>query len=499
VETKRRIGRAPRVAIVLAAVLVLLAAAVLVVPNRLLRSDFIRSRLNESPDGGLLDYESATSRFPGTLHVKNLTFRDRDPGAEWSFELAEADLTYSPADLLRRRFHITKVTGHGLVFHARNRLTRAEATAERVRRLPPIPGFPDPPLLSPPPPPKAPTGKEWTLRVENLEVDSVREVWIDDYRYTGSARLTGGFFLRPNQLAEVYPTELVSETGVLRSGTRVLAEEVKTRIAARLPAWDPQRFSGSRVLRLVIGKADASLLLPTAELVNRLIGEPPGTTLEKGTGRLTVKASVERGVASGAVEFSSRDLALRILDVAMRGRFEGRMALSGVQLETLGGGRLDGGFVNLTDAQLIDADGTSHPWWGRVDFTRGAFRPKTGALFTTTASARARDSRPLFRIVGLKLPRWVGRLLDLDEGLTARASLRIGRTLLEIGRLNARTGKLRISGDYAAKGRGKEGTFLIDSGLLSVGVGIDGEKTELDVLGPRKWFREHTGWEPAKD
>ena len=65
--------------------------------------------------------------------------------------------------------------------------------------------------------------------------------------------------------------------------------------------------------------------------------------------------------------------------------------------------------------------------------------------------------------------------------------------------MTARTGKLRIDGDYRAEGTVKNGTFLIDSGLLSVGVGIDGGKTELDVLGPRRWFLRRAGWEPAKN
>lgn len=496
---ERRKSRVPRVAIALIAVVLLIAFAVLIVPNRLLRSNFLRSELNKTPDSGLLDYESAVSRWPGTIHVKNFRFRDRDPKAEWSVELAEADLTYSLADLLRRRFHVTRVTGRGLVFHARNRLTRAEAERPRARLLPPIAGFPDPPLLSPPAPKPPPTGKEWTVLVEHLEVDSVREIWIDDYRYTGDARLTGGFFLRPNQQAAVYPSELVSQTGVLRSGKQVLGEDVQARIAARLPEWDSRRLRGSQVLRLVIGKAEASLRLPTAEVVNRLIGEPAGTRLEKGSGRMNVKSSVERGVASGVIEFSSRDLALRILDVAMRGRFEARMALSGVHLETFGGGRLDGGRLNLTEAVLFDPDGSKHPWWGRIDFSPGAFRPKTEALFTTTATARSRDSRPLLRIVGLKIPKWARDLLDLESVLTARGAVRIGKGLVEIRRMTARTGKVRIDGDYRAKGSAKSGTFLIDSGLLSVGVGIDGEKTELDVLAPRKWFRRRAGWEPAKD
>ena len=40
--------------------------------------------------------------------------------------------------------------------------------------------------------------------------------------------------------------------------------------------------------------------------------------------------------------------------------------------------------------------------------------------------------------------------------------------LVEIRRMTARTGKLRIDGDYRAEGTAKNGTFLIDSGLLSV-------------------------------
>ena len=183
----------------------------------------------------------------------------------------------------------------------------------------------------------------------------------------------------------------------------------------------------------------------------------------------------------------------------MRGRFDARMALSGVHLETMGGGRLDGGLLNLTDALLFDPDGTPHPWWGRIDFSRGEFRPKTEALFTTTATARSRDSRPLLRIVGLKIPKWAQKLLNLDEVLTAKGSVRIGHGLVEIRRMTARTGKLKIDGDYRAKGSSKSGTFLIDSGLLAVGVGIDGPKNELDVLGPRKWFRQRAGWEPAND
>ena len=65
--------------------------------------------------------------------------------------------------------------------------------------------------------------------------------------------------------------------------------------------------------------------------------------------------------------------------------------------------------------------------------------------------------------------------------------------------MTARAGDFRLDGDYRARGASRNGTFLVDAGMISVGIGINGRKTELDVLGPRRWFRQRTGWEPEKD
>jgi hypothetical protein len=484
------------VAITLVAVAAIIAVIALVVPNALLRSDFIRKRVNKDPDRGWLEYDSASSRWPGTLHVKNLSFRDRDPKAEWAFQLEDADLTYSFVDLLRRRFHVTRLAGRGFIFRVRSRLTRAEATPTRLSRLPAIPGFPDPPLLGPPEPRAPATGKEWTILVDSVAIDDVREVWIEGYRCTGESRVTGGFFLRPKQQAQVYPSKLAIRNGTIHSGKDVIAADVRATFGARIGPWDPKKFPGRRMLRFVDGDAEATARLDDAEVLNRLLGEPAGTRLERGSGRMDVRASVEKGIAKGTIDYGSRDLALRILDVAMRGRFDGRVELSGVGLETWGGGRLNGGHVNLTDATVWDGARQAHPWWGRVDFERGEFRPKSTFLFTTSATARARDAQPLLQIVNVDLPEWVKRLLRLDDPVAARTAIRLGRSVVELRRLAARTGKLRIFGEYFARGSSKSGTFLIDAGLLSVGVGISDGKKQVRIFGPRKWFRERTGWEP---
>lgn len=494
---KARVNRRlRRIAISLVVVAASVALIVLVVPNVLLRSDFIRKRLNRDPESSWLDYDSAVSRWPGTLRIKNFRFRDRDPKAEWSFQLDDAELTYSIAALLRSRFHVTRLSGRGLVFRARRRLTRREATPTRLSRIPSIPGFPDPPLVGPPEPKPPPTGKEFSIEIDPLSVDEVREIWIDEYRYNGEGRVTGGFFLRPKHRAEVFRGKLSARQGTLRSGRDVIAEDVRATIGTRIARWHPREYPGSKMLRFVSGDAEATGRLDNAEIVNRLIGEPPGTRFEKGRGQMSVRGSVEEGVARATIDYGSRDLSLRVLDVGMRGRFEGRMQLSNIRMETWGGGRLNGGHLKLSDATVSDRDGKPHPWWGRVDFSAGEFRPKSAALFTTNASARARDAQPLLQILSVNLPDWTERLLELDEELVARAAVRIGDSLAELHRLVAQAGKARIYAEYVAKGSSRSGTFLVDAGLLSVGVGLSGRDKKVRIFGPRKWFRERTGWEP---
>jgi hypothetical protein len=62
-----------------------------------------------------------------------------------------------------------------------------------------------------------------------------------------------------------------------------------------------------------------------------------------------------------------------------------------------------------------------------------------------------------------------------------------------------RAGKAEIYGEYVARGSSRSGTFLVDAGLVSVGVALSGREKKVRIFGARKWFRERTGWEPQKD
>lgn len=492
-----RIAR--RAAIALAAAVLVAYLAYVGAAAYFLSTGRLAALVNRTPDRTAIEYRSASSFWPGRARVRDLRVRDRDRKAEWAFELEDARISFSVLGLLRRQLHVTRLSATGSVFRARNRLTaRQAADFERVRRLPPIPGFPDPPRLEPdgsgkPPP----TGREWTIRIDDLEVVRLRELWVDEYRYVGDGRLTGAFFLQPKVRAHVLRGQLTTEGGTLRTGPEVLADDVKATIRGKVDAWDPREFPGSRMLPFVSGHARASARLPDVDLVNRLVGNLAGTGLERGGGALAVVARVERGVARGSVDFSAPRVSLRIVDVGFRGRLDARAIISGFDL-LKGGAALTGGHVNLTEATVSGTGDGARPWWMRASFLPGRLLPQRGVLLTGAVAVRARDGRPFLALFQGKLPGWVSKRFDL-EGLAGRAGLRLGEGLVEVERLAARSGDFRIDGEYRARGRSRRGTFLVDAGLLSVGIGIDGGETELDVLGARRWFRKRTGWEAPKD
>ena len=485
--------------IVIVVLAILAGALVLVIgaSNVFLKTGLLRSLINKGPESTWVDYRSASSFWPGRARVKGFRLRDRDTGAEWIFELEDGRLTYSVMALLRRRLHVTSLRGRGLTFRARNRLSKDAATTERAVGLPPIAGFPDPPLRSPADIPKKPrTGKEFTIHVEDLSVDPVREIWVDTWRFEGEAKIAGGFLLEPKLRAEVFPSALEVRGGALRAGSEPAASEIRGALKALVHPWQTRESPGSKMLRFLTGEANLKGTLGSATLVNQLIGDLPGTRIEKAAGDARVEAALDKGIARGKIALSVPDAVVRALDVRLRGKLDVEARIARLDIEK-GGVEVSGGHANLTEATVTD-EGKAHPWWARVALQEARSQADSPAVLVSRLTVRAQDARPLMLLLNAKLPDWARDFLAM-EGLQATAQVRFGKSLLEIRRLDAAGGKARIQGDYRVRSKAKRGTFLIERGLLAIGVGIENEKTELRILGPRKWFEERTGREPAED
>ncbi|HEY1434002.1 MAG TPA: hypothetical protein VGG65_01425, partial [Thermoanaerobaculia bacterium] len=205
------------------AALILLVAAIVgvyaslpLVVRKLLTGPKLRVLINARPQDFFIDWEEASSPRLGHVTIRNLTLRGSDPNVQWFARVERIEFEYSLLALLRRTFQARDVRGSGLSFALRSKLPGG-STVPDAALLPPIPGFSDPPLKSPddhffveP--------KPWLVDLRNVAIDQFNDIWVNQLRYQGPARVQGGLQLRPLQMVRIEAAAISLGGGQLRIG-----------------------------------------------------------------------------------------------------------------------------------------------------------------------------------------------------------------------------------------------------------------------------------------
>ncbi len=484
---RAKLARRPRprkavVALLLAApVLSLLAYAG--AARWLLSGSRLRGWINTHPDALTIDYDAASSVWPGRVNIRNLRIRGSDQNVEWIVELQDARVEYSILALATRTFRCTRLRGGGLAFHIREKIAPAKLAAADLSVIPPIPGFADPPTRSTEEaPPKAP-GNPWRVDVRDIQLADFHDIWVDAVRYRGTARLAGSFFLRPGLLARIGPARIDFDHGEIRLGGAPAGLALSGSVAAAFEPYEPFAVHGSEVWDRVSGEVSLELRFERLQAIQYLVRNSPTTSLGDGSGSATIRGVIEKGVAKGAVRASVHDGGVRVKDVALTGDAE-----VGVSIPTwnLAHGPLvvSGSHAALTRVQAAGSE-TSRNWWGRFDVPSG----EIGATTSATVTARSRDARPLLALFGVDLPDWTRGLLSLED-FSGGARVALGPSLARVSDLDARGGDFRIQGNYLRRRAARTGAFLIEAGKLSVGLDLQAGIPKLRLLGATKWYEE---------
>jgi hypothetical protein len=459
-------------------------AAHLVVSTRLLRR-----WVNGTPQQLLLEYDGASSWIPGVLRIRGLSMRGSDSNVQWFFRMEKATITVSLLDLFRKRFHATRVRAEGLVFRLREKEKKSETSAAHAALLPPIAGFSDPPLATaeaePPPASKTALKKFWTVQVEDLVADPAPDIWVEIYRFRGHARITGGFTLHPHDRVRIGPAAVE-----FLSGGFLLGPEQPILSAASghgdcdIDAFEPDAVRGQEVWRKISGNIRFEGRLEDIRFLNHYLRHAPDPRLSGGGGKAHFNLRFDHGIAVGGGDFELARAAFRYSDGTVRGRASGRLNVPRWDVEH-NNMQISGSHIALSN---VVTTGTAHDerdWWGRFDVASG--RLHDGLSAQTAVSCR--DARPLYTLFGAKLPGWAEGILKL-EGLKATARVRLASKLIDMEELDANGGKFHIAGRYREKGEDRRGAFLVETGILAVGVAINGPSSSVKLLGARKWFEE---------
>lgn len=456
----------------------------------LLSGPKLRALINADAESLTLDYDEATSLWPGRVTIRNLRIRGSDQNVQWIIRLADARVDYSVLALVKRTFRAKRVRGTGLSFFLRNKVEPGEAKGADLSVLPPIPGFTDPPLRTPEVQgPKAP-GNPWRIEVRKIRLERFDEIWLDAWHFRGAARLDGAFFLRPGLLVWIGPARVDFESGEVRIGRAPVGVAVSGSIDGTFEPFEPPKVYGSEVWQKTSGKVKLDARFDRLESLEHLFSSA-GTRLEEGAGNATIRAAIERGIAKGEVRLAVHDGSVRLKKLALRGDADLSLLIPAWNLMS-GPLEISGSRVALTDVRASGSDDSRH-WWGRFAIPSG----KIDSTTTMHIDAETRDARPLLALLAADLPAWTRGLVNLDD-FSATGTVSFGPSLTRVRGLDARGGSYRIQGRYLRDKATRDGAFLIESDALSVGIELQPDATKLRLLGAKKWFEEQRQDAPSE-
>lgn len=466
--------------LLIAAVILVAALALLVVilPDVLLKGTTLRGKLQKGPDDFFLDYASASSPSPGVVHVRGLILRDRDGATEWAFQAEEVRFRISLFALAARHVEIRDVEGKGLSFRARSR-PKPGGKKRDPKQLPSIPGFGPEPL----PRVEGRVAKKpstWTMHVAGIDLP-LREVWVNHIRWSGVGTVQGGFELKPGRLAEIGPVIIALKDGILHDEDATVVTATKGRIEGRFPPFEVKEYRGNEVFKIAEGRIQFGGKLASFRF---LADAFPGGRLRGGAGSAQVDLTLEKGKGRGTLNFDSNDIQLTARGNEIRGDLEGRLRLRDVEI-----GRkravLSGSRIELKDV-FVEGSAAKQPWQATLDFPEARYDspPNIVARLEGTMS----NARPLLALAG-GVPEWAAKRLSKDPlTLTVRGSA--GSGTLELQEAMAKANDLSIEGRYRGRKGQELGIFLVDTGLLNLGIAVGGAKPGVKVFGPKKWYRE---------
>jgi len=250
-RTARRLLRAAAVAIVS---LYVLYVALL---NVFLSTSLFERVINQDPVTLDIHYSKGWTILPGRIHARDLSIRSSDSNVEWILRLDAVEFDISFLALAQQRFEVTRARGHGISMRARQKLALPPASIEDVAQLPPIEGFPAYSMRPAGPPSLERWFDEhyalWTVRLDDVIAENVREVWVDSGRFEGDARITGGFYLKPIRAVVVGPAHVDARPGsrITLGRSTVVAHEANGTVDLTIDRFDPRVLDGSSIFRHV--------------------------------------------------------------------------------------------------------------------------------------------------------------------------------------------------------------------------------------------------------
>jgi hypothetical protein len=246
------------------------------------------------PDRIHLTWKSAYTVIPFRVHASQFALRGQDDKLQWFITLDRASVTFAPTDFFQKRIHMKHGAARGVSVRIRSRLEPAKMHRDFVAKLPAIPGYADPPLAGPKATPK-PGHVSWSVQLDDVIGDDVREVWVDDVHFIDECgHVEGGFGIRSHRIS-MRPTKYVAGDMHVLVGDDTLASRAHGVFAVSIDDLDPKALRGVTKLRKVDARAKIRAHVGDLKALSYLI-RASHLEVHGGEGVLAVDGELDHGV-----------------------------------------------------------------------------------------------------------------------------------------------------------------------------------------------------------
>ena len=467
--------------------------------NLLIQTRLLRHFTNNKPDVLFLDYQSAYTLFPGHANVKGLKLRFQDTNIQFALKLEEATVQISLHELLKKKFHTTRVRATGVSWRMLHKVQNVEGQEQRIAAFPMI--FEGPPVIIPPPP--GPIGDPdalWSVRLDDV-VGEVVELWMLEYRYVGVGHVTGAFELKPLKEVWLAPATLTLEKGTLTAGSTVLSKDFAMKLQCSIDPLDIPASPGLLVLRGI--SASVQITAQIADLSAAALYQPG---LEAaGNGTLTADIRITRGrLSSGSViEARLNEIRLRSGATGFNGTVNTNLKLApdaeGSEVPVVHAAAAGSVYVPIPREATVTAAVSgvvADMSLKSADLVDGL---KLNWLHTRLEEARGQDARSITSAAGKKAPVLAPAVLGAGPILAAgTADITEGKTLVRLD--HASLGAAGLKGAASKVGTQWNGAAAGRVALVPIGLRLTNGTLEVVPLISDGWLEaelERLGIAPA--
>lgn len=270
----------------------------LLIANLALRSAKLRSWINRKPDRFFLDWQSASTWFPGVFRVRGARFIGQGTRSVYLGGVEEARFRIRWLPLLWKTIDVGRFEGRGIGFRLRRPGQESGATqgmvSESGDHQPPIPGLEQLPRRTAPRRPRG--APSWWIRVADVRLDEVHEVWLYGSRWTGTGELSARMEMQVEGPFQLRVEDLRFPSATLAHEGSTVGTNLDLRVAGSLGplVFGVDDEPGDRIYEFITADLRLGGDLQTLSLLRQQLGRHDSIEFVGG-GRIGAEVRLERG------------------------------------------------------------------------------------------------------------------------------------------------------------------------------------------------------------